>query len=134
MDDVHEAESSIGVPVAYDPEEIVVTASRRAGGAFLMTYSVNVQGMTELQEFRQVLTVPDAMRDLSGVMVRKTGHAQGAPYTCGYSASRMLFLIDRIRFLAEQVSDSRDRLSTFLLPLSFGTIFRFRSALFGETH
>ena len=82
---------------AYDLEEIVVTASRRAENAFDAPYSVAVQGMRELQEFRQVRTIPDAMREISGVMVQKTGHGQGSPYIRGFTGLRTLFLIDGIR-------------------------------------
>lgn len=82
---------------AYDLEEIIVTATRRGESAFAMPYTVNVQGMVELQEIRQVRTIPDAMRELSGVMVQKTGHAQGSPYIRGFTGLRTLFLVDGIR-------------------------------------
>jgi len=82
---------------SYDLEEIIVTASRRAENAFDAPYSVAIQGMRELQEFRQVRTLPDAMREISGVMVQKTGHGQGSPYIRGFTGLRTLFLIDGIR-------------------------------------
>jgi hemoglobin/transferrin/lactoferrin receptor protein len=91
------AESSSSEASAYDLEEIVVTASRRAENAFSLPYAVIVQGMNELQEVRQVRTIPDAMRELSGVMVQKTGHGQGSPYIRGFTGMRTLFLIDGIR-------------------------------------
>ena len=91
------AKSSSSEASAYDLEEIVVTASRRAENAFSSPYAVIVQGMNELQEIRQVRTIPDAMRELSGVMVQKTGHGQGSPYIRGFTGLRTLFLIDGIR-------------------------------------
>ena len=81
----------------YDLAEIVVTASRRAENAFLMPYSINVRGMEELQAIRQVRTIPDALRDLPGVMIQKTGHGQGSPFIRGFTGLRTLFLIDGIR-------------------------------------
>jgi len=82
---------------AYDLDEIVVIASRRAEAAFEAPYTVNVQDMHELVEVRQVRTIPDAMRELPGVMVQKTGHGQGSPYIRGFTGLRTLFLIDGIR-------------------------------------
>jgi len=82
---------------AYDLEEIVVTASRRSASAYAVPYAVNVQGMIELQEIRQVRTTPEALRELPGVMVQKTGHGQGSPYIRGFTGMRTLFLIDGIR-------------------------------------
>lgn len=91
------AESLTATPDAYDLEEIVVTATRRGENAFAMPYTVNVQGMAELQQVRQIRTIPDAMRELPGVMVQKTGHGQGSPYIRGFTGLRTLFLIDGIR-------------------------------------
>ena len=96
-DNAHGAESSGDKADAYDLEEIVVAASRRPENAFAMPYAVNVQGMIELQEIHQVRTIPDAMRELSGVMVQKTGHGQGSPYIRGFTGLRTLFMVDGIR-------------------------------------
>ena len=82
---------------SYDLEEIVVSASRRAENAFNMPYTINVRGMQELQAVRQVRTIPDALRDLPGVMIQKTGHGQGSPFIRGFTGLRTLFLIDGIR-------------------------------------
>jgi hemoglobin/transferrin/lactoferrin receptor protein len=82
---------------AYELEEIVVTASRRAESAFTLPFTVNVHSMRELQEVRQVRTIPDAMRETAGVMVQKTGHGQGSPYIRGFTGLRTLMLIDGIR-------------------------------------
>ena len=81
----------------YDLEEIIVTASRRAENAFELPYSVSSQDMVELQERRQVRTIPDALREMPGIMVQKTGHGQGSPYIRGFTGLRTLFLIDGIR-------------------------------------
>jgi hemoglobin/transferrin/lactoferrin receptor protein len=82
---------------SYDLDEIIVTASRRAENAMLAPYTVSVRGMQELQAERQARTVPDAMRDLPGVMVQKTGHGQGSPFIRGFTGLRTLFLVDGIR-------------------------------------
>lgn len=89
--------AATGSADSYKLEEIIVTALRRAESAYLLPYAVNVQGMTELQEIRQVRTIPDAMRELPGVMVQKTGHGQGSPYIRGFTGQRTLFLVDGIR-------------------------------------
>ena len=82
---------------AYDLDEIIVTASRRSETAFVVPYTVNVQDAKELIENRQVRTLAEAMRELPGVMVQKTGHGQGSPYIRGFTGLRTLFLIDGIR-------------------------------------
>ncbi len=82
---------------AYKLDEIVVTASRRPENVFSEPYAINVTDALELVAVRQVRTVPDALRELSGVMVQKTGHGQGAPFIRGFTGLRTLFLIDGIR-------------------------------------
>ena len=54
-------------------------------------------GLLQLQERRQIRTIPDAMREMPSVMVQKTGHGQGSPYIRGFTGLRTLFLIDGIR-------------------------------------
>ncbi len=81
----------------YDLDEIVVTASRRPVEAFSEPYLINARDAEDLVEVRQVRTIPDAMREISGVMVQKTGHGQGSPYIRGFTGMRTLFLIDGIR-------------------------------------
>ena len=91
----HDAESrDVG---GYDLEEIVVTASRRSENAFVMPYLISIRGMQELQTVRQVRTIPDALRDLPGVMIQKTAHGQGSPFIRGFTGLRTLLLIDGIR-------------------------------------
>ena len=75
---------------SYDLDEIVVTASRRAEKALLMPYMINIRGMDELQAVRQVRTMPDALRDLPGVMIQKTAHGQGSPYIRGFTGRQNL--------------------------------------------
>ncbi|MDH3748023.1 MAG: TonB-dependent receptor [Gammaproteobacteria bacterium] len=111
----------------YDLAEIVVTASRRAENAFLMPYMINVRGMEELQIVRQVRTIPDALRDLPGVMIQKTGHGQGSPFIRGFTGLRTLFLIDGIRLNnstfregPNQYWNTVDPLSTYRLELVKG--------------
>ena len=81
----------------YDLDEIVVTASRRPVEAFSEPYLINARDAENLTEVRQVRTIPDAMREIPGVMVQKTGHGQGSPYIRGFTGLRTLFLIDGIR-------------------------------------
>ena len=42
-------------------------------------------------------TVPESLREVSGVMVQKTSHGQGSPYMRGFTGFRTLFLVDGIR-------------------------------------
>jgi hemoglobin/transferrin/lactoferrin receptor protein len=94
---VNASVSSENTADAYDLDEIIVTASRRSEKVFAVPYTANVQDARELIENRQVRTLVDAMRELPGVMVQKTGHGQGSPYIRGFTGLRTLFLIDGIR-------------------------------------
>ena len=78
-------------------DEIVVTALRREESILATPYAVNVLAVDDLVERKQVRTIPEALRELPGVMVQKTGHGQGSPYVRGFTGLQTLFLIDGIR-------------------------------------
>lgn len=92
--DSTQGDTSAGV---YDIDEIIVTASRRREPAFSAPFATNIQDAGTLQVDRQVRSVPEALRELPGIMVQKTGHGQGSPFIRGFTGLRTLFLIDGIR-------------------------------------
>ena len=83
---VHAGEPDADVDDGVRIDEIVVTASRREERTLELPFTVETRDLTDLQLRRQVRTVPDAMREISGVMVQKTGHGQGSPYIRGFTS------------------------------------------------
>lgn len=103
---------------AYDVDEIVVTTSRRPERALATPFAVNIQDVRELLAVRQVRTTPDAMREIPGVTVQKTGHGQGSPYIRGFTGPRTLFLIDGIRLNNSALREGPNQYWNTVDPLS----------------
>ncbi len=78
----------------WDP--IVVTATRSARSTFDAPASVDTVTADDIND-AQFRTLPDALRYVPGVMIQKTGHAQGSPYIRGFTGFRNLLLVDGIR-------------------------------------
>lgn len=83
--------------VAADLPEVVVTATRTATTALEAPAQVRLLSAKQLQE-RQVRSLPEALKEVPGVLVQKTSNAQGSPYIRGFTGFRNLALIDGIRF------------------------------------
>lgn len=77
--------------------EVVVTATRTATPAIKAPAQVRQLSSKQLEE-RQVRSLPEALKEIPGVMVQKTSNAQGSPYIRGFTGFRNLALIDGIRF------------------------------------
>jgi hemoglobin/transferrin/lactoferrin receptor protein len=78
-------------------DEVVVTATARRESIFDLPYSVESLNAEELFSRRQVRSVPEALREVAGVMVQKTSHGQGSPYVRGFTGFRTLMLVDGVR-------------------------------------
>lgn len=89
------AEDVDSEPVIH--EVLVVTATARRETAFDLPFTVNTLSSRDLRSRRMVRTVPEALREVPGVMVQKTSHSQGSPYIRGFTGFRNLFLIDGLR-------------------------------------
>ncbi len=76
--------------------EIVVTASRLPEEAFDVPAVVHTVDADRVRD-ESYRTLPDALRDVPGVMVQKTGLAQGSPYLRGFTGYQNLLLIDGVR-------------------------------------
>ncbi len=78
-------------------DAIVVTATRIEEEQFYVPYvteSLSADSLTTRKAFR---TLPEALREVPGVMVQKTGYGQGSPFIRGFTGFRTLLLIDGIR-------------------------------------
>lgn len=77
--------------------EIVVTPTRREADPFQVPYSVQSLGAGRLEE-----TAPshltEALSEVPGVMAQDSAYAQAAPSIRGFAGSRVLMLIDGIRY------------------------------------
>jgi len=79
-------------------DEVVTTAHRSTGPAFSSPYIVNVVDLASFTTNRQPRTMTKALEGVPGIMVQKTGHAQGSPYIRGFTGFRNVLLVDGVRF------------------------------------
>ena len=76
--------------------ETIVTATRARRPTFDTPFSTEVID-EELLRQRSYRTVPQALRDIPGVLPQETAHGQGSPFIRGFTGFRNVFLIDGIR-------------------------------------
>lgn len=77
-------------------DEIVVTAVREPIAALRLPFSVYVIDQQQIHQ-RQFRTLPQALRDVPGIMVQETAFGQGSPHLRGFTGFRTLMLIDGVR-------------------------------------
>ena len=87
--------TSSGETVVLEPLEI--TATRLDSSPVDAPYSVEVMTAMEMEQ-RFVRSLPEALKELPGVMVQKTANGQGSPYLRGFTGYRTLALIDGVRY------------------------------------
>ena len=81
---------------AQDLPETIISASRTEELLKDTPYSVSIIGEDELLE-RSVRTLPEAFKDVPGVLIQKTTHAQGSPFIRGFTGRQNLLLVDGVR-------------------------------------
>lgn len=86
------------VELAGVTSEVVVTPAR---GEQERTFDVpEAVGVTtrEEMETRAATILPQALREETGIVVQQTTTAQGSPFIRGFSAQRVVYLLDGVRF------------------------------------
>jgi hemoglobin/transferrin/lactoferrin receptor protein len=73
--------------------EVVITGS----SLFDAPYNASVLTGDEIQLRRQARSFPEALKELPGVNVQRTGPAQGSPFIRGFTGYRNLLMVDGIR-------------------------------------
>lgn len=78
--------------------EVTVTPARgEIERTFDVPEAVSVATREDL-ESRPITILPQALRDETGVLVQQTTTAQGSPFIRGFSAQRLVYLLDGVRF------------------------------------
>ena len=98
-EDGGEATGGGQITAASEPvmlNEVLITALRHPATSFDTPYSAESIDSQQLQE-RSYRTVPQALRDVPGVMVQETSPGQGSPYIRGFTGRDNLFMIDGVR-------------------------------------
>lgn len=78
-------------------DDLVITATRTERSLFDTPVFMDVVTSEDLYNRKLSRTMPEALEEISGVMVQKTGHGQGSPFMRGFTGFRNLFMIDGIR-------------------------------------
>ena len=77
-------------------EPTVVTASRVEQSQLESPYSISIIDKDEIIN-EQLRTVPEALKNTSGVMIQKTTHGHGSPFIRGFTGRQNLLLVDGVR-------------------------------------
>lgn len=81
---------------AEELPETVISASRMVEVLKDSPYSVALIGSDDLLG-DAIRTLPEALRDVPGVLIQKTTHAQGSPFIRGFTGRQNLLLVDGVR-------------------------------------
>lgn len=103
--------------LTYRFDEVVVTASRLSASGFDQPYAIDTLSEERIGD-RLYRTTPEALRDIPGIMIQKTGHGQGSPQIRGFTSFRNLFLIDGIRLNNSVFRDGPNQYWNTVDPLS----------------
>ena len=76
---------------------VVVTATQLDQDVFSVPFTAHVIDRQRFLDQRAVRTLPDALTEIPGVMVQRSGYGQASPFIRGFTGFRTLTLIDGVR-------------------------------------
>lgn len=87
------------VRAEQEGKPIIVTATRKPKSSFDVPRAISVLDLDSQEPSvgKQLRSMPDALKEISGISVQKTGPAQGSPKIRGQTGFRTLLLVDGIR-------------------------------------
>lgn len=109
-------------PAAINVSDVVVTSTRSERLLKDSPSSISLLKADTLRLEEPVRVLTDAFENEPGIMVQKTGAAQGSPYIRGFTGYRNLFLIDGIRLNNSTFRDGPNQYWNTIDPLCLSRI------------
>jgi hemoglobin/transferrin/lactoferrin receptor protein len=106
-------------PADSELERVVVTATRLPMRAFDVPAIVYARSADTVQLLYQSRTLPEALGEMTGVMVQKTANGQGSPYLRGFTGFRNVLLVDGIRLNNSVFREGANQYWNTVDPYSF---------------
>lgn len=78
-------------------DEVVVTATLSEKNPHDVPATIQTVNLSDIRDKRLPRTMPEIFKEANGVLVQKTGHAQGSPFIRGFTSYHNVFLIDGIK-------------------------------------
>lgn len=101
-------------------KQITVTARRHEEKIFDVPYTAHIITSDDILMQKSIKTVPEILRDETGIMIQKTSHGQGSPYIRGFTAFHNLLLIDGIRLNHSAFREGPNQYWSTVDPYSIG--------------
>lgn len=113
----------VTVALAADPDPplMVVTAERAEAAAVDVPRAIDIVTEDDVRE-RQARSLPDALRESTGVLVQESNRGSGSPYLRGLVGPQNLVVVDGMPFTLSTWRTGPNQYLTLLDPTSAGRI------------
>ena len=113
---------STGIESKYFLKDVVITGTRINKQILDVPQFVQLLTKEDILIRKNFRTMPEMLKENSGIMVQNTGHGQGSPYLRGFTGFRTVFLIDGIRLNNSVFRDGPNQYWSTVDPLSINKI------------